>query len=85
MVAVPFEGYRDILIEAGAGEPQCFGVRYAVHPEAVERPVERALAMTGAELQQRRAAARRWYEENDRRFEERLKAALACDLSDGGD
>ncbi len=67
---------RGVLIDAGQAAPQRLGRRYRVTPQAVERAVQRVFAMEASQIARRRQAARAWFEENQSRFETRLRNAV---------
>ncbi len=67
---------RGVLIPASEAVPQRCGERFGVTISALAASVERVLGMPHSAIRQRRAAARLWYEENNRQFEKRLAAAL---------
>lgn len=67
---------RGVLITAGTPARQRFGERFRVDPEEVSAAVTRVLCMPHFEIERRRQAARRWYEETGIGFNQRLEEAL---------
>ena len=67
---------RGVLVEAGSETRQRSGTRYPVTARAVEAVVEQVREMSPSEIEQRRLAARAWFDENARRFERRFKHLL---------
>ncbi|MBI2802785.1 MAG: glycosyltransferase [Gammaproteobacteria bacterium] len=63
---------RGMLAGWRSSETMRLGTAYDVDPVALAACVERALALDPAERARLRAAARTWFEENDRYFRERL-------------
>lgn len=72
---------RGILVASGHSETLRHGIRHQVTPEAVERGVVAALALSpDAEVQMCRAS-RAWFIENERRFRRELPQVLAQALA----
>ena len=69
---------RGLLVPARAHGRQHLAVTYVCDPEALERGIERALGMDGAERRRLGAAARQWFVENKGSFGARLRDALAA-------
>ena len=68
---------RGLLVPARAYGRQHLAVTHVCDPEALERAVERALGMDGAERLRLGAAARQWFVDNKAGFGARLSGALA--------
>ena len=67
---------RGVLIPAAEAVPQRCGEHFRVSATALAASVERVLGMNNSAIEHRRAAARLWYEDNNRQFEKRLAVAL---------
>jgi len=68
---------RGVLVPAARSEPRKLGVNYYVDPGALADAVEAVIAMPDARKAALGAAARSWFESNDRAFREKLAAILA--------
>ena len=69
---------RGVLAAAGRSGTQRLATTWFVDPAALESAIERMLALDDAARARLGAAARRWWEANDRAFRERLAAAVAA-------
>ncbi len=67
---------RGLLAAWRASEPMRLGTAYDVDPAALAAAVERALALGAEERARLGAAARAWFEDNDRFFRARLLESL---------
>lgn len=68
---------RGVLVAAAITGQQHLATLYDAEPDAMAAAIERCLRMPGEERQRLGAAARQWYEANDRAFRQRLLDALA--------
>ncbi len=68
---------RGLLVPARRHGHQHLAATHVCDPDALERVVERALGMDGAERRRLGAAARQWFVDNRRGFGARMSAALA--------
>lgn len=68
---------RGVLVAARDAGRQHLATLYEADPAAMAAAIERCLRMSAEERQRLGAAARQWYEENDRAFRQRLLHALA--------
>ena len=68
---------RGVLVPYGRTEPRKLGTCFHVDRDALERAIAGLIAMPDAEKEAMGAAARGWYEENDRAFAVRLEGLLA--------
>ena len=67
-----------VLVASARTGTQRLATTYFVDPSALEAGVERLLALDSGDRYARSAAARAWWEANDRAFGERLAAAVAA-------
>jgi len=67
---------RGALIAPSRTGTQSLATTYFYDEAALERAVERLLAMSDAELERMGAAARAWFEDNDRAFRVRIAEAV---------
>lgn len=68
---------RGVLVPVARSEPRKLGVNHHVDPGALADVVEDVIAMPAARKAALGAAARSWFEDNDRAFRERLAKVLA--------
>lgn len=63
---------RGVLVPFFRSEPRHLGRNFDVDPAKLEEAIGKLIGMSDAEKEKLGAAGRRWFEENDRRFREKL-------------
>lgn len=74
---------RGVLVAHARQTPRKLGTDFHVDLEQLERAISDLLALPVADKQRMGAAARQWFEQNDRRFRERLSEVLSVTLGRG--
>jgi glycosyltransferase involved in cell wall biosynthesis len=67
---------RGVLVGVERQEPHHLGTRFFADVDDLTAQIDRVIAMPAGERRAMGQAARAWYEENDRQFPARLKAAI---------
>jgi Glycosyl transferases group 1 len=69
---------RGVLVPVARTETQNLAVTNFFDDDAMQAAIEDMMALEDADLERIGAAARRWYEDNDRAFRERIDAAVSA-------